>query len=135
MRTRQSAFFPRTVGLVVVLLAALACVGVTSAGVPGRWDALAEGANYPGNSANELGLARTADGVLHVALKQRIRPALRGHRPLTVSAAGRVGSASTIVSGWVNLSDPELVADPVAGCASTSAASGRRSRESRWPGC
>ena len=69
--------------------AALVCVGVTSAGVPGRWDALAQGPNYPGNSANELGLARTADGVLHVAFKQRLGPLSEAIVHFTVSPAGR----------------------------------------------
>src|SRR5688572_5283563 len=103
MRTRS--------GVVAALVAALVCVGVTSAGVPGRWDTVVRGANAPGGSASELGLARTADGVLHVAWKEQTGPLVEAIRHRSVSAAGRLGPTSTIVSGWVGLSDPELVVE------------------------
>jgi hypothetical protein len=97
------------------VLAALVCAGVTTAGVPGRWDAVTQGANVPGDSANELGVARTRDGVLHVAWKERTGALTEAIRHRTVSAAGRVGPVSTIVAGWVGLSDPELVTEPGGG--------------------
>jgi hypothetical protein len=101
----------RRVGLAAALVAALVCVGVTSAGTPGRWDTVVRGANVPGGSGSELGLIRTGDGTLHVAWKERIGPLADAIRHRSVSASGRLGPTSTIVSGWVGLSDPELVVD------------------------
>ncbi|MDF2750498.1 MAG: hypothetical protein K0T00_1674 [Gaiellaceae bacterium] len=99
----------RAYALGAVIVAALACVGATTAGVPGRWDVVVQGAEVPGNSASELGLARAAGGVLHVAWKERTGPLTEAIRHRTVSPAGRVGPVSTIASGWASLSDPELV--------------------------
>ena len=98
-------------GVAAALVAALVSVGVTSAGTPGRWDTVVKGANVPGGSASELGLARTGDGALHVAWKERTGPLTEAIRHRSVSAAGRLGPTSTIVAGWVGLSDPELVVE------------------------
>ena len=81
----------RLCGAAVVVAVALACVGATTAGVPGRWDVVVQGTDVPGSSASELGLARTPDGVLHVAWKERTGPLTEAIRHRTVSPAGRVG--------------------------------------------
>ena len=70
-----------------------------------------QGANVPGGMASELGLARTAGKVLHVAWKERTADGKEALRHRSVSASGRLGPVSTIVSGWVGLSDPELVVE------------------------
>jgi hypothetical protein len=63
-----------------------------------------------GSNVDEIGLARTADGVLHVAWARR-----RGqlgdlmHTPL-----GR-GMANAIVSGWRAVNNPDLVSPPSGG--------------------
>lgn len=101
----------RTCSAAAVVVVALACVGATTAGVPARWDVVVQGADVPGSSASELGLTRTPDGVLHVSWKERTGPLAEAIRHRAVSASGRLGPASTIVSGWVGLSDPELVVD------------------------
>jgi hypothetical protein len=100
----------RAYGVAAVIVAALACVGATTAGVPGRWDVVVQGADVPGSSASELGLARTRDRVLHVAWKERTGPLTEAIRHRSVFG-GRVGPVSTIVAGWVGLSDPELVTE------------------------
>jgi hypothetical protein len=102
-------------GVVAALVAALVCVGVTSAGTPGRWDTVVKGANVPGGSASELALARTSDGVLHVAWKEQTGPLAEAIRHRSVSVAGRLGPTSTIASGWIGLSDPELVVERAGG--------------------
>jgi hypothetical protein len=66
--------------------------------------------------ASELGLARTADGRLHVAWKELTRRDGNGTQyaaiaQTSVSAAGRSGEATTFLDGWVGLSDPELVVE------------------------
>ena len=101
----------RAYGVAAVVVAALACVAATAAGVPGGWDVVVQGAGVPGGSASELGLARSPNGVLHVAWKEQTGPLTEAIRHRTVSASGRVGPVSTIVTGWVSLSDPELVVD------------------------
>jgi len=83
----------------------------TTAGAPGRWTVVARGTGVPGGSASDLGLARTSDGALHVAWKERTSPTTDAIRHGIVSAAGGVGATSTIVAGWTGLSDPELVVD------------------------
>ena len=112
MRTQRSSFIRGTVGLVTVLLAAVVCVGVTSAGVPGRWEIVAKGGNVPGSMASELGLARTPDGLLHVAWKEQTGPLTASIRVRTFHASGSPRTdVRKIVEGWVGLSDPELVVD------------------------
>ena len=46
-----------------------------------------------------------------MAWKERTGPLTEAIRHRSVSAAGRLGPVSTIVSGWVSLSDPELVVE------------------------
>jgi hypothetical protein len=103
--------------LALLLLTSLATIGVagsalaTTAGTPGRWTVVTRGPDGPAGSASDLGLARTPDGALHVAWKERTGPSTEAIRHLAVSPAGAVGATSTIVAGWTGLSDPELVVD------------------------
>jgi hypothetical protein len=93
------------------LLIALTCAGATTAGMPGRWDVVVRGGGVPGNSASDLGVARTRDGVLHVAWKERTGPLTEAIRHSSITAAGRLGPTSPIVSGWSGAGDPELVVE------------------------
>jgi hypothetical protein len=77
-------------------------------GAPGRWSVVAQGAGVPGGSANDLGLARGSDGVLHVAWNERTGPLTEALRTRGVTPAGGLGATHTIVAGWTSLSDPEL---------------------------
>ena len=108
---RRIRLRPRVVVVTLAALAAVVAAGTalaTTAGAPGRWTVIARGA-VPADSASELGLARTPDGTLHVAWKERTSPSKEAIRHSTVSPAGGVGATSTIVAGWTGLSDPDLV--------------------------
>jgi hypothetical protein len=84
---------------------ALSLVGEAPAGSPGRWTSVVEGPKAPSVS-QELGVARTSDGVLNVAWSEdladvRVRP---------ITPAGQAGATTTIVSGWSLGADPTLIA-------------------------
>jgi hypothetical protein len=117
MIVRQRLAHLRASTVVVICLVALVCAGAASAGPPGRWDPIAQGANVPGSMASELGLARTADGRLHVAWKELTKRDGAGTQYAQiahtwVTAAGRpVGGTTFSKDDWVGLSDPELVVD------------------------
>lgn len=86
------------------LATAIALGGTAAAGAPGSWDTLATGESAPAVS-QELGLARTPDGTLHVAWREgdstvRARP---------ISAAGRLGPMTTVAAGQGLGADPTLL--------------------------
>src|SRR5688500_6115949 len=106
----------RCVGSRLSLLAAAAsaCVlvtGTASGGPPGRWTALAQGSGLRA-SAQEIGLARTPDGVLHVAWRQDTGPLTSVIRVRSVTRAGVVRPETTAVSGYGLSADPALLAVP-----------------------
>ena len=63
---RRPAVLPRL--MLVAGLAALACPGVAAAGPPGSWTKLTDGS---APNTLEVGLARTSNGVLHVAWQRK----------------------------------------------------------------
>jgi hypothetical protein len=60
------------------------------------------------NVSDQVGLARSSNGVLHVAWRRRA--AMQDLFQTPIAASGRVASAVTIVSGWASVGSPELVA-------------------------
>ena len=94
--------------LVSTFLLCAVIAGAADAGRPGRWDVVASGASAPAVS-QELGVARTGDGSLHVAWRE----GFEAIRARTITAAGALGPVSTVVSGWSLGADPTLV--PAAG--------------------
>jgi hypothetical protein len=90
-------------------LAALAAASTAAAGTPGRWDVVTQGGGSP-SASQELGLARTADGVLHVAWREDTSSLTAEIRTRSISSAGQLGSAATAVSGWSLGADPTLLA-------------------------
>lgn len=77
----------------------------------GSWDLISMPAQSP---ISVIGLARTGDGVLHVAWQRELSSggALM-HTPIGVG--GSLGSSTTIVSGWSAVGDAALVAEPGGG--------------------
>ncbi len=65
-----------------------------------------------GASTDQVGLARTADGALHVAWHHRTGPNTEDLLHTLITPAGEVGSAAPIQAGWANLTNPALVSDP-----------------------
>jgi len=87
-------------------LLSLTGAAAAPAGTPGRWTSIVSGANAP-TSSQELGVARTSDGRLNVAWSA----GLAAVHATPITAAGQVGSSTTIVSGWSLGADPTLLAE------------------------
>jgi len=83
----------------------------TTAGAPGDWDVVARGKGVPGGSANDLGVVRGPDGVLHVAWSEQTSPSSEAIRERSIRPGGALGATSTIVANWSGVGDPELVWD------------------------
>ena len=64
-----------------------------------------------GTSADQVGLLRTDDGVLHIAWHHRTGPNTEDLLHTVVSPAGVVGSTNPIQSGWTGFTNPALVRD------------------------
>jgi len=93
--------------IVVAALAVLTLAASAQAGPPGQWTRL------PGTVINfaEPGLARTADGVLHVVYVRK-----NGTKSdlvhVAVSPAGKVGAGSVALGGWSAMAHPDLLRMP-----------------------
>lgn len=96
------------VGLIVSAIAAAAVVSA-SAGPPGTWTRITE---KNGRNIDQVGVARTGDGVLHVFWRRRNSPSNEGIRHTPVTPAGKVGAASVVLDGFGAAGDPDAVATP-----------------------
>ncbi len=65
-----------------------------------------------GSSADQVGLARTADGALHLAWHHPTGPNSEDLDHTMISRAGGVGATTQIQSGWTGFTNPALVSDP-----------------------
>jgi hypothetical protein len=96
--------------LTVVAFAALA--GAAHAGTPTRWERLTgldDGVTY------QVGLARTADGALHVAWLRTEPGNARSLHHTPISPAGRFGATTPIQSNWTFMANPDLLVEPGGG--------------------
>jgi len=89
--------------LVLVAGAVLAASGLASP--QGKWSAVTTGGEQ--SSISNIGVARTADGTLHVVWQ---RKAGGGYDLLqtAISGSGNVGGATPIVTGWNGIGDADL---------------------------
>jgi hypothetical protein len=65
-----------------------------------------------GSSTDQVGLARTADGVLHLAWHHPTGPNTADLIHTMITPAGRIGATSPIQSGWTGFTNTALVAEP-----------------------
>jgi hypothetical protein len=65
-----------------------------------------------GASTDQVGLARTADGVLHVVWSHPTGPNTEDLSHTVVGRNGRIGATSPIQSGWIGFSNAAVVVDP-----------------------
>jgi len=65
-----------------------------------------------GSSTDQVGLARTGDGVLHVAWHHPTGPNTEDLNHTSISRAGRIGPTSPIQSGWTGFTNTALVVAP-----------------------
>ena len=100
--------------MVVGLAAASVAVAVASGaagGTPTAWEVIASGAGAPAAS-QELGVARSGDGTLHVAWREDAPGTINAAvRTRTIAPAGSLGPVATVVSGWSVGADPTLATD------------------------
>jgi hypothetical protein len=92
----------------VAVLAATVLVSTVRAGSPGTWTQVTDPG---GRNIDEVGLARTADGVLHVVWPKR--GGTQGgilHRP--ISRIGGLGIATAATASWDAVDNPDLVVLP-----------------------
>lgn len=65
-----------------------------------------------GSSTDQVGLARTGDGVLHVAWHHPTGPNTADLNHTAITRAGRIGATSRIQSGWTGFTNAALVVEP-----------------------
>lgn len=65
-----------------------------------------------GSSVDQVGLARTGDGVLHVAWQHPTGPNTEDLNHTVISRAGRIGATTPIQTGWTGFTNTALVVDP-----------------------
>ena len=81
-------------------------------------------------STNQVGLVRTADGVLHVAWHHPTGPNTEDLLHTVIARNGRIGATAPIQSGWTGFQNTALVRiRGASGC--SSAQSARRTRTTR----
>ena len=96
----------KTRGAVVAVLIA-ACVTPSASAAP--WKRVT---TPDGGSTDQVGLARTGDGVLHLAWSHPTGPNTEDLNHTVISRAGRIGATNPIQSGWTGFSNAALVVDP-----------------------
>jgi len=95
--------------LAAVSLLALAGALAASAGPPGSWTRLTD-AN--GRNVDQVGLARTPDGVLHVFWRKRAGAGNEAVARTTVSPAGKPGGTTIAVGGLKSAGNPDAIVTP-----------------------
>jgi hypothetical protein len=93
----------------VAILVAVALVSTVRAGSPGTWTRVTD---TGGQNIDEVGLARTADGVLHVVWPKRSGKHAGEIWHTPVSRIGRVGTATAATARWDAVDNPDLVVLP-----------------------
>jgi hypothetical protein len=95
----------RRIGLVLALGGLLALGGGAFAGTTTTWSRVTD---TGARNIDQVGLARTQDGVLHVAWRRMVG-ADESIRHATIAPSGSVGAAISAVTGIRGVSDPDLV--------------------------
>jgi hypothetical protein len=71
-----------------------------------------EAGHDAGRCEHQVGLARTADGVLHLAWSHPTGPNTEDLHHTAITRAGRIGATTPIQSGWTGFTNAALVVDP-----------------------
>ena len=90
---------------IAILIAACAAPSASAAG----WKRVT---TPDGASTDQVGLARTADGVLHLAWSHPTGPNTEDLRHTAITRSGRIGATTPIQNGWVGFSNAAIVVDP-----------------------
>jgi hypothetical protein len=98
--------WPKTALLIPILVASQAAL---EAGPPGEWTRITE---ITGSNLDEAALARTPDGVLHVAWLRKNGPRVDYMHSAISENGNALGDATPIVTGWTTLVNPTLLGSP-----------------------
>jgi len=104
---RRSHVSRRRIAFLLVLGCALSAAPAAQAGAPGRWTQVTSGPK--GSLLESVGLARTRDGVLHVAWVRADTPSQDTLLHTAIAPNGAVRAANPIFT-WPSISPPALVA-------------------------
>ena len=96
---------PRAAALTAVLAALVAAPTASAA----PW---ARVTPEDGSGSDQVGLARTGDGVLHLVWHKDTGPNTEDLIHTPISRDGRIGASTTVQSGWTGFSNPALVVEP-----------------------
>jgi hypothetical protein len=99
----------RRIPLVLALGGLLLLGGSASAGPSTTWSRVTD---TGASNIDQVGLARTNDGVLHVVWSRQPSPSEEQVRHSAIAKNGRVGAATTAVGNLRGLSDPDIVLMP-----------------------
>jgi hypothetical protein len=94
------------VGAAVAVLIA-ACAAPSASAAPWKRVTTPDGA-----STDQVGLARTGDGVLHLAWSHPTGPNTEDLLHTVISRAGRIGATNPIQTGWTGFTNAALVVEP-----------------------
>src|SRR6187402_2279384 len=89
-----------------IALTIAACAATSASAAPWKRVTTPDGA-----STDQVGLVRTADGVLHLAWSHPTGPNTEDLNHTVISPAGRIGATTPIQSGWTGFSNAALVVD------------------------
>jgi hypothetical protein len=92
--------------LLLALSTSAALSATAHAGTPTRWDRVT---GTDGGASDQVGLARTGDGVLHVAWQNANSSALQH---TVIRRDGRLGATTPIQTGWAFVANPDLLRLP-----------------------
>lgn len=90
-----------------VALTIAACAAPSASAAPWKRVTTPDGA-----STDQVGLARTGDGVLHLAWSHPTGPNTEDLLHTVISRAGRIGATTPIQTGWTGFTNAALVVDP-----------------------
>ena len=91
------------------LLTALLAAGAAAPAAAAPWKRVT---TPDGSGIDQVGYARTADGVLHLAWHHPTGPNTEDLLHTVISPGGAVGATTPIQSGWTGFTNPALVVDP-----------------------
>jgi len=94
---------------VAALLTAVVTAGATAPAHAAPWKRVT---TPDGSSIDQVALARTGDGALHLAWHHRTGPNTEDLLHTVISRSGRIGATNPIQSGWTGFTNPALVIDP-----------------------
>ncbi len=98
------------VGTILVVALVGAAAGLSaSMGPPGVWTKVTSGDR---RNIDDVGLARTPNGVLHVLWQHRTGPTTTSIVHTTVTKAGKVGGTNVVVAGLRTADDPAVLVLP-----------------------